>query len=440
MYISEDEIRVRLAARVRKQFHERFRPFSRPIHSSTPHNLNQNRSRNQGAAVKSKKLVFGAVAATLFAIVLSGCSGFWDPLPGSGSGTGTNPASGVFYVLNGTISQVAGFSFTADTTTPTAVGSPITLPSAASALAISPSGSFLYVSTLTGVYVYPVNSDGSLGAGQSVSQDQTSSIQIDPSGSWLIEAIPGANSSNGILAAIPINPSTGLDTGASEQSIPLPANNPVQLAISPQGVDYPYVFVAMGTGGTEIVHFISGNTSPFGSVGHLNVKNSGGGDNAVAVDPQNRLLYVGETNALSGDSGGLRVLTIGSDGVTELPTGSPYATTGTGPYFILATANYVYVANRAETGSFITTFSLSATSSTYSLSSLGNTSTGSLTSSLAIDNTNTYLLAVNTGGSPADLSTFTFDTTTAGKLDAGPTAATGTDPVGALAIVAAPAP
>jgi hypothetical protein len=53
------------------------------------------------------------------------------------------------------------------------------------------------------------------------------------------------------------------------------------------------------------------------------------------------------------------------------------------------------------------------------------------------DSTGNYLLVVNSGGSP-DLQAFTFDSTTAGKLDSALTSATGTDPVQASAIAALP--
>ena len=58
---------------------------------------------------------------------------------------------------------------------------------------------------------------------------------------------------------------------------------------------------------------------------------------------------------------------------------------------------------------------------------------------LGVDNgtTPTYLLAANSGGSP-DLTTFTFDTTTAGKLVAAANVKTGTDPVQAVSVVGTP--
>jgi 6-phosphogluconolactonase (cycloisomerase 2 family) len=113
------------------------------------------------------------------------------------------------------------------------------------------------------------------------------------------------------------------------------------------------------------------------------------------------------------------------------------------PVSILPTAygGYVYVANstvsNSSTGN-IAGFAISASSNAYSLTSLsGTTAAGTTPADLAEDSTGSVVLLVNSGGSP-DLDVYTFDTTTLGKLDSALTFSTGTDPVGALAIAAAP--
>jgi 6-phosphogluconolactonase len=395
-----------------------------------------------------------AAAALLAVFAISGCAGFWDPLPGTGGGGGgTNPASGNFYVLNQSAGQIAGFAFAAGASSPTALnGSPYALGVVPNCIAINPAGSFLYVGTVSGVLLYTINSDGSLTANTgAVTSDVPNAIQVDPSGSWLLEAIPGPLGGRAILSAVPLNSTTG---GANGASVPinLPAATVQQIAISPSGSTASYAFVAMGTGGTAVVPFNSGNANPFGTVQSFGVKHAQGASNAIAVDPQYPLLYVGESAAASGtQSGGLRVFTIGTSGVTEITSGTsdvtgtayPYTTGGTGPSSIVATsAGDVYVSNRAVAGSSngnITGFKIlvSTSGNTYTLAAINTVTTGPQTTGLAVDSTSAYLLAVNFGGGP-DLSTFTFDATTAGQLDAGPTAATGTDPVGAIAIAAAP--
>jgi 6-phosphogluconolactonase (cycloisomerase 2 family) len=376
------------------------------------------------------------------AALLAGCKGFWDAPTTTGTGTGS--ASGVFYVLNQGRQQVAGFSFPSGSTTPTAVTNGTALFSAVPlALAIAPGGGFLYVSTDGGIFAYSIGTGGVLtllNTNQAISAELPTAMAVDGSGAWLIESLGGS----GILNALPISTSTGLvDTTRTEQTVDLPNTNLNGIAVSPANSTSPYVFVAMGAGGTEVIPFTATSTAnPFGTVSNIPaVHNATGGAITVAVDPSNTLLYVAETAALSGtQSGGLRVFTIGATKISEV-TGSPYPTAGTGPSAILATTNFVYVANKLVSGSTtgnITGYPVTSSGGVYSLGTLINTvTTGTSTVGLAEDSTGTYVLAVNSGGSP-DLNTFTFDTTTSGKLVAGTTAATGTDPVLATSIVAVP--
>ncbi len=369
--------------------------------------------------------------------LLSGCKGFWD-VPATTTTTTTGTGGGVFYVLNQKASQIAAYTIASGAVT-AASGSPYTLGSVPFAIAVAPTGNFVYVSTASGIYMYTVGSGGVLtigNGGSVISTDPAYTMTVDPSGSWLVEAVSGT----GTLSAIPLVSTTGLVvTGSSEQTVALDALTVQQLAISPTGSTTPYVFVAMGVSGTAVVPFTAANTNPFGAATVIAVKNSAGGANTVGVDPTNRLLYVGETVAVSGtQTGGLRVFTIG-DTLAEV-SGSPYATGGTGPSAILPTADYVYVANKSVSGTTtgnITGFAITATGAAYSLTAVNTIASGISTVGLAEDSTSTYVLAVNAGGTP-DLNAYTFDTTTAGKLDSSLTAATGTDPVQATAIAALP--
>jgi 6-phosphogluconolactonase len=389
----------------------------------------------KGAVMKIGKWARLFLAA---APLLTGCKGFFDTPPTTTTGTGST--SGVFYVLNAKTSQIAAYSMVSGTVT-AVTGSPYALGSVPLAAAVSPNGGFLYVSTLAGIYLYNIGTGGALTIGSSgavISQDPAFAMQVDPSGSWLVEAVSGT----GALNAIPLVSTTGLfDSTSSEQTVALPSTAVSQLAMSPASSTNPYVFVAMGAGGTAIVPFTATNPDPFGTVTRFAVKNTAGGDTTVAVDTTNRLLYVGETVAVSGtQTGGLRVFAIGANSVMAEVTGSPYGSGGTGPSAILATTDYVYVANKAVGGSTtgnITGFAITATGTVYSLTPVSTIAAGASTAALAEDSTSTYVLAVNSGGSP-DLNIYTFDTTTAGKLDSSTTSTTGTDPVQAIAVVAVP--
>lgn len=352
----------------------------------------------------------------------------------SASGT-----SGVFYVLNQGTSQVVAMSIASGKFN--TIGS-INLPTAHPiAIAVAPNGKFLYVSTTGGIYLYTIESGGALqlgNGGNVISQDQAQTMQVDSTNTWLVEAVSGVAQLN----AVAINSSTGAlaSAGESEQHANLPVTTVMQLAISPgdsSSCNDCYVFVALVDGGIEFIGFNPGSTNPFGNAGNKSRLNSGG-DNTIAVDPSNRLLYVGESDAVptATQSGGLRVFTISASGISELG-GSPYTSGGTGPIAIVPTSdgNYVYVGNDAVSGSSddnIASFSVSTTALTFITTATAGPSSNSL--GLAEDSTGGYLLAVDFAGNP-DLQAFTMS---AGTLSSVLTGTTGTGSVQATAIAAAP--
>ena len=378
-----------------------------------------------------------ALPGLIAAVSLAGCKGFWNSLP-SGGGGGGGSASGVFYIVSGT--KVIGYSIASGATTPTAVTSgSVTFTAVPQAMAVSPNGSFLYVSA-GGIFVYAIGTGGTLtavdnGSNGNISSDNPTAMAVDGTGTLLVESQSGT----GVLGAIPISSSTGgVDSTRTVQTASpnLPSTTLTQMAVSPSNSTNPYVFVAMGSGGTEVIPFTAGSTgNPFGTAQNIAVVNSSGGANAIAVDPTNRLLYVGESAAVSGtQSGGLRVFTIGTK-VSEV-TGSPYASQGTGPKAILPTSdgNFVYVANISASSGNIAEYPIATSGGAYSLGTLiGTISTGKSTYGMAEDNTHTYVIAVNSVGSP-DLSTYTFDTTTSGKLVAGQTVSNSLNPTAIVAV------
>jgi 6-phosphogluconolactonase len=378
-------------------------------------------------------------------LLLASCGNFWqNPYTGNTSCTTNCPTtgSGNFYVMDEATNQIAGYNIASGGTLSALSGSPYTLSAKPLSMAIAPGGGFLYVGTAAGIYVYTIDSStGALSvanSGSVISTDLAGTLQMDPSGSWLVDSGPGLAE----VFAISIDSSTGLLASNTEQHVNLPAATVQQLQISSDG---NYVFVAMGTDGTAVIPFNSNNADPFGTTyTHIPVKANGGSALSVAIDPQNRVFYVGETLATTGnDPAGLRVFNYASltSTLTEL-SGSPYATQGLQPTAILpdSTGAYVYVANGLGSGADgnIRGFTLPTSASSVSGLTAGSTvSTGIDPVGLAEDSTDTYVLAVSSGGNP-DLSAFSFDTTTLGKLDSVLTASTGTDPVSASAIAAVP--
>jgi hypothetical protein len=97
----------------------------------------------------------------------------------------------------------------------------------------------------------------------------------------------------------------------------------------------------------------------------------------------------------------------------------------------------VYIANRAVSGSGtgnIAVYPVNTSAGVYSLGTLvGTVNAGNVTVGLAEDSTKTYVLAVNSSGGP-DLNTYTFDTTTTGKLDTGATVSNSLAPTAIIAV------
>ena len=361
--------------------------------------------------------------------LLAGCAGFWDaPSGGGGGGAGTTLSSGNFYILNrSTTSQVAGYNIASGTLTALS-NSPYIVTGQAYAIAVGPSSNYLYISSTNGVYLYSIDStSGALTQKSLVFTDLTAAaLQVDPTGAWLIDA-----SSLGTLNAIPITGTGTADSTRNVQSINMSGTTVQQMAISSNG----YIAVALGSTGTELFDFSTNNATPLGATANLikPYNTTGGAAVSVAVDPQNRLLYIGETAAYPGstdNSGGVRAFTFGAT-LTEISK-TPYASGGTGPHAILpkSTGDFVYVANWAGTSAGnITGFQVTTTNSALSLSQLfGSIATGNEPVGLVEDSKLNFILAVNsTGTTPLDA--YIFDTTTAGKLDLALTGSTGTGPV-----------
>jgi 6-phosphogluconolactonase (cycloisomerase 2 family) len=271
------------------------------------------------------------------------------------------------------------------------------------------------VSTNLGIIPFTIDTTtGGLTQGSTFGDQLGEALAVDPSGKWLLEA-----SDAGTLLAYPITSTGAGDTTRSIQTTANLAGVSVQpggIAISPNG---GLVAVALGQAGTEMFPFNAANTAPIGTA--YPVKGPYGGSSgaaiAVAVDPQSRLLYIGETAAFPSsqtNSGALRVFTIGTNSVTELSYAAPYAPAGTGPHAILpiSTGGFVYAASwqSASTG-VITGYSVTATGLTALTSTV---STGTQPYGLAEDSTHSYVLAVSSLGNT--FNAFTLDSGGSGQL------------------------
>jgi len=354
-------------------------------------------------------------------LVQSGCGQFFVPdTGGGGGGTGSNAD---IYVANNTTANIAGFSIASSGLT-TLSNSPYAIGVSPNALAITPSNSFVYTSTLAGgIFAYTVGSGGALTVANSgsavVSGISPVSLSVDATGNWLLAVDPTP-----MAYVFAINTSNG--TLTSQGSVPLAAGSPYKVTIAPNN---NLVYVSLGTGGVAILTFNAATGVLTNTNTILKPKQSLNADQGLVVNPASTFLYVAETGV-----NGVRALSIGTNGALTELTGSPYST-GTGPsaVFIDSTGSYLYVTNTAAN-----TVSAFLASSSGALTGISGSpfATGTQPIGIAEDNTHTYIAVVCAGGTP-DLQVFTIDTTTPGALANFKTAATGTDPTNPLAIVAA---
>jgi 6-phosphogluconolactonase (cycloisomerase 2 family) len=371
-----------------------------------------------------------ALLAALVLIGTTGCGGgFFVPTcqETNSCGGGNGTYSSYAYVANATKGTLAGFPVpTAAFTTLT--GSTYSLGTSPIALAATPNGTFLYVALVTGsVLVYSIGTNGALTIGNngaavaSTLNGTGMSMTVDPSGNWLFIV----SSSIDALLEYQIDTTSGLLTQVGESTgIPLNSGSPTQVYVTPNN---QYVYVGLGVGGTD-GFTLNSSTGALTNQIHLAPKGVAS-DNTFAADSTSTYLLVGEAGS------GIRVLTIGTGGSLKEVTGSPFASQ-LGPKSIVVdpTNTYVYVAN--STANVITGYTLGTDGSLSALSTSPFTS-GTTPNAMSLDSTGQYLFVVNSGGSP-DLQVFSFDSTTAGKLDSVTSVATGTDPTGAVALSVVP--
>jgi 6-phosphogluconolactonase (cycloisomerase 2 family) len=297
-------------------------------------------------------------------------------------------------------------------------------------MVVTPSNGLLYVGSAVGIFVYFINSDGSLTAPSTGSQPAgvfAESLAVSPDGKWLI-ALDGTTQQ---LDIFQINATTGglsSVTSPATYSIQSGTWQPTTVRISPDGT---LIFAALGTGG-DVVFTFNTTTGVAASSQYLPTGNAATGDYGLAVDSKTAYLYI----ARSGTNGGVAVYTIGSGGALNPITGSPFAA-GSGTFSVTldSTGTYVYAANRTDSTISGYTIVPATTTAALTLTPLSGSpyTSGSVVQSLGIDSTNKYLLAAAVGGAP-DLTMYSFDITVPGKLNSVTSVATGVDPAGAVAV------
>jgi 6-phosphogluconolactonase len=354
----------------------------------------------------------------------SGCAGFFV-YPGSLTGGGSTGSGGNYvYVANAASNTVAGFAIGTGTLT-ALPNSPYALGFSPAAMVINPANSILFVGSGNAIYAYSIQSNGSLNllTNGGITLPLTGSVismDISPDGQWLFIA----DGNDSTLDEYLINSSTGalgLQTGGS-YSLPGAVAHAVKVA--PNG---GLVFLALGTAGDVVFTFNTTTGAVANSQQLAFTQPSTVSDNALAINSASSLLYI----ARSGSSSGVAVYTIGTAGALTAVSGSPFAA-GNQPFSVALNqaGNDVYVANQLD--STISGYSVASNGVLTAVSGSPFTS-GSAVTALAAERTGNYLLAAAHGGSP-DLSMYSFDQTTAGKLDLSTSTTTGSQPAQAIAI------
>lgn len=358
-------------------------------------------------------------ALTLGVVIpaVTGCGSFFI-YPGSSTTGGSTTTSFAFFA-NSTTKNVSAYALASGT--PVAVtGSPYAaLAVSPTSLVVTPANTFLYVGGIGALYGYSINTTTGalsiLNSGQAFASINAVSMDVSPDGNWLLVLdVDGAR-----VDEYAINTSTGAltpATGATYSITGKGASSPHAIRFAPSGT---LVFAALGTGGDAVLNFTTStgaltyNTSLIGS--------PTSSDNALAVDSTSSHLYV----ARSGDGSGINAYTIASNGALTGITGAPFAT-GNRPYDVVIdkTGAYLYAAN--STDGTISGFTIATTGALSTISGSPFAS-GTGVTSLGRDSLGKYIIAASQGGS-SNLTLYTFDTTTLGKLDVSKTSTAGTDP------------
>jgi 6-phosphogluconolactonase len=366
-----------------------------------------------GMAARRVALKTATVLGLVATVLLTGCSDSFftavnnNPLP-----TGTS----FVYVTNsaGTSGTLSAFSLASGALTQLS-GSPYTISGVPTSVAVAPNNKFLLVGTNIGVFLYTINSDGTLTAGNSgtviyIGQSTSTVVQslvIDSTSSWMIVA----NQSTQEVDALSLDPTTGIPTSSAFSPANLSAATPLQVTISPGNKN---VFVSLGVNGTEALTFNSGSGTPWGSTGTtVSVATSGGSDNSVSVDSTSTYVFV--TESTSNVVRAFPIANFSKANETDVATGQ-------GPTAVLAdlTGAYLYVSN--STDNTISGYSLTAGVPTALPDS---PFTSSKAPGLMVeDSSKTYLMQIGTKGNP-NLWVYNFDTTVTGDLDVKTTTSTG---------------
>ncbi|HEX6771916.1 MAG TPA: beta-propeller fold lactonase family protein [Acidobacteriaceae bacterium] len=363
--------------------------------------------------------IAGSLCAS--ALLLAGCGDFFTKDTGGGGGGSVGS-----YIYVGTQGgTLASYAVSTKGALSSLSGSPFQLSTAAiNALAVTPGNAFLYAG-VAGTGVFGLSINGSTGVTTLLNNNAVLvadvsplAMTIDPSGKYLLVA--GLANGTPAVGIYLINTDGTLSalTG-SPVSITFPPGTDTTAAIVQSIVVAPnssYVFVSLGQLGFAPLPFTTGGALSQNTVVFHPGKTSSGifnQDLGLAVNASSTALFVGETNV------GVRVFTIAANSKLTEISGSPFKA-GTRPTALAfdGTGDFLYTANTSDNA--ISGFSVLASGTLTPLSGSPFSSVGTQPNGLTSDQSKKFMLVTNLGSPRVQL--FSFDATTAGKLDPGATA------------------
>ena len=344
-------------------------------------------------------------------MLLSGCGNFFS-CEGKAScpvtGTTGSTSGDYVYVSNSTTADtyLNGYS-PASATLAATTSSPYSLDFIPSAIAITPSNSFMFISSDSSTgsfYGYTIGTGGQLSilnSGTPLVNDNVDSMDVSPDGQWLfvLDASPAQE-----VEIYSINSTTGILTFSSYVALAGATNGvftPLSVKIAPSG---EFATCSLGTGGANVFSFDTTTGVP-GVANQIIPDNAATGIYAAAWDANNYLYTAG--------TAGLQVFSVTSAGA---PTLDSTYTTGAGAKSILvnSTSTDVYVGN--QTDGTITGYSIGTNAALTAIT--GSPFTGPPTvSALATNSTGVYLIAAGYKASTG-IQLFTISSTGALTLDA----------------------
>lgn len=362
-------------------------------------------------------------------VMLAGCGGgFFIDNTGTGTTGGSSSTGNYVYVANQTADTLAGFSLATGGLT-AVPGSPVVLASGLvpSSVVVTRQNTYVYVGGNGAISCYSIGTGGALTAQTNGGGSATAnfvSMETSPDGQWLL----GLDTTTSSIYVYKINLSNCALTLNSTTTYGVPGQgvtNPRAIRMAPSAA---FVAVALGPGG-DVVFTFNTSTGVLTQSATITLL-AGFSDNAVAFDGNSAYLYVARGLSTAGaGSPGISSYVVNQNG-TLVPS-QALAGSGNAPYALTfdSTGTYLYAANRGDG----TISGYTAAKGT--LTALGSSpyASGSLVGALVADKSGKYLVAASFGGS-SDVTLYSQDALTPGKLDAVAVSAAGAGTSGSVAL------